>query len=824
MNWYKNISLKSKFAIMLTITGLLVVILGLYSAGELDKSNKKFKNEVTSNQNITISIIDSIQDIINIRFTAFQIEFSSLANGDYDTARDELTKSYEIAKKSLNDYITFVQDFSQDPNKDRTELLENSKKALELLKEYYDGNINYVNLKEQGRYNEATEQDNATTPIVEELLSIVYSLPNITFINMVSDLDKSSENMRASARGVLVLTIIILIVLSTFVFTLAKSIRKPIEKIKNAAHQILEGNLDLNIRTNNKDELGDLSNTIANMSGTIQCIIDDISSLSEQLELGNTSYRINTIKYRGVFKDATEGINNATNGLIQDALYVANNIKEIENGVFDNEIKELTGDKAISTNALKNIQLTLKSLSGEINALINAAINGNLEYKIDSKEYSGQWKQTIDGLNTFVESVVVPIKETQNALNQFSLGNFNHRITNEYKGEFNNIKQTVNYTAETIESYISEISNILNEMANKNFDVSIDREYLGDFKTIQKSVNLIVENLNILTKDIISSAEQVSAGSRQISESSISLAEGATEQAESVEKLNIIIKTISKQTKENTEDSNKANQLAIETRENASKGNEQMNNMLVAMEDINTASSSISNIIKVIDDIAFQTNILALNAAVEAARAGEHGKGFAVVAEEVRNLATRSQQAARETTELIESSVQKVEEGSKIANQTADALLTIVEQIENISKLIESCAKSSVTQENSIYQVTEAIAKISTVTQNNTATSEESAAASEELASQAEVFYSSVADFKLKNDNKNLNNSINNNKSKNLTYDTETEKLKNENTTQNLTKSTDKVIKNIDLASDDLIILDDNSDIIINESLDFGKY
>ena len=182
----------------------------------------------------------------------------------------------------------------------------------------------------------------------------------------------------------------------------------------------------------------------------------------KQLELGNTSYRINTDKYNGAFKDATEAINNATNGLVQDALYVAGNIKEIEGGSFNNEIKELAGDKAVCYfHALKNIQLTLKAVSNEINSLVNAAMNGNLEYRIDSKNYSGQWKETINGLNTFVENVVIPIKETQNALNQFSLGNFSHRITNEYKGEFNNIKQTVNYTAETIDSYISEISNIL---------------------------------------------------------------------------------------------------------------------------------------------------------------------------------------------------------------------------------------------------------------------------------------------------------------------------------------------------------------------------
>ncbi|WP_317367818.1 methyl-accepting chemotaxis protein [uncultured Tyzzerella sp.] len=820
MNWYKNISLKSKFLITLLLNVILVIILGLHSAGGLHKSNKSLKNDVALNQDITVDIIDSIKDVINIRFTAFQVEFD-MDDGNYDVARAKLTDSYNYSKDTLISYMSNLKDFSEENNKDRSELLQLGEEALVLLKDYYDGNINYINLKEQGRIAEAVEQDNATTPIINDLFDIIYSLPNISFTNMVSDLEVSSRDMSSRARSVLVLTIIIVILTLVCLLNLSIIIRKPIEKIKNAAHEVLNGNLNIDIRTNNTDEIGDLSNSISNMSDTIQCIIDDINNLSEQLHAGNTSYRINSEKYKGAFKETTEAINIATNGLVEDAIYVANNIKEIELGNFNNEIKELPGEKEVSTHALKNIQLTLKSVSEEINALINAATNGDLEYKIDSSSYSGQWKVSMDGLNTFIKSVVVPIKETQNALTEFARGNFEHRITNEYKGEFNTIKQTVNYTSETIGSYISEISNILDEMAHKNFDVSIDREYLGDFKNIQKSVNLIVNNLNLLTKDIISSAEQVSAGAKQISESSISLAEGATEQAESVEKLNHIIKVMSKQTTQNTEGSTKANDLAMQTKENAAKGNEQMNNMLIAMEEINAASSSISNIIKVIDDIAFQTNILALNAAVEAARAGEHGKGFAVVAEEVRSLASRSQQAAKETTDLIESSVSKVEQGSKIANQTADALLDIVKQIETISTLVGSCASSSIEQEKSINEVSSAVSQIASVTQNNTATSEESAAASEELASQAEIFYASVADFKLKNDS--ATNDVvvkqpNNEKPK--------EKPKNTNNTKPIesSKSTTRNVNNIDLTSDDLIVLDNDADIIINESLDFGKY
>jgi methyl-accepting chemotaxis protein len=232
-----------------------------------------------------------------------------------------------------------------------------------------------------------------------------------------------------------------------------------------------------------------------------------------------------------------------------------------------------------------------------------------------------------------------------------------------------------------------------------------------------------------------------------VSDSSFALSQGAAAQASSVQELTATLTEVSAKTNESAANAEKANALAQNAKTNAIVGNDQMKEMLGAMDEINESSSSINKIIKVIDDIAFQTNILALNAAVEAARAGQHGKGFAVVAEEVRNLAAKSANAAKETTDMIEGSMRKVEAGTKIANNTAAALGQIVEQVEKAANLVQAISISSNEQAAAIQQINQSIALVSQVVQTNAATAEESAAASEELSAQAAQLKEAVNAF-----------------------------------------------------------------------------
>ncbi len=446
--------------------------------------------------------------------------------------------------------------------------------------------------------------------------------------------------------------------------------------------------------------------------------------------------------------------------------------------------------------ALQDMQLVLRHVVTDIEDTVGAAVNGDFSKQIDVNNHKGYAKDLSLALNKLSYTTSTSFNDVTRVANALAAGDLSQRITEEYSGVFGQIKTSINHTADSLAKIIAEIQHIVDTATQQgDFSVKIDmegkrgyshtlserlnqlceltntglndvlqladalskgdlthnmtRDYPGTLGQVKSAMTSTVGNLRLLVAEIKNSTDAVHMASKEISEGNIDLSQRTEEQAASLEQTAASMEELTTTVQANTENAKEASQLGIEASKVADKGVASIKQVIAVMNDINESSREISDILSVIEGIAFQTNILALNAAVEAARAGAQGRGFAVVAGEVRSLAQSSTTAAAKIKSIIGNSEQKMYDGNKLVDEAAHTMQDIAKSIQQVSSIIFNITSASIEQSDGISELNLAISQMDEITQQNAALVEEIAAVSKSMEEQAENLSSTVEVFKI---------------------------------------------------------------------------
>jgi methyl-accepting chemotaxis protein len=790
--WFLNLKIGAKMTLGFVIVAMIAGVIGLVGALNIERINQAGHQVYQMDTSVLGPLHKISTELLKIRNnTAFHVMKTK------DNFRYEC-KNYEYE----------IESAQADINKQLADLKTNNKRITEQLINLENVFTTYWKEEEYVLKLSNEEKTNEAIAHMEQKLkslsdSIDWIIDSLFTLSDTDAKNKTATNYIAATRTIrfmLALAVIGIIAALTLGLVISRLISKPMRQLTEAAEQLAVGDVNVNITTvNAKDETAILTNVFVKMVDsirgqaevvakiaagdlkvdvkvksehdllaqslavevrTLQALIAETGKLTTAASQGQLNVRGDADKFTGDYCRLITGFNqtlDAVTAPLTEAGTVlgkmaVNDYTVAMKGNYQGLLREFSNRINLVQQHLLGVQdLFIRVAQGDISRLEEYRTKGKQSENDRLVPAAIAMMEALQGL--IEESGVVAEAAVQG---QLKVRGNPKKLT----GKYQEIVLGINNALDQMAQPVSEALTVLEEMAQGKLDKTMDGIYQGDYARLQEAVNATVQSFNLIIGEINSAADQVTSASRELSLGSEAVSQGAAAQAATVEELSASVATIADQIKQNAVQANRTAQLAEITRESAGHGNEQMRAMFAAMQQINEAARGIAKIIKVIDEIAFQTNILALNAAIEAARAGVAGKGFAVVAEEVRSLAGRSAEAARETAVLIESSIRKTADGTEIADRTAEALDQMVADVSQAVNLVAGIAAASNEQATSITQINQGINQVAQVTQQTTATSEESASASGELLSQAEHLRELVGRFRLKgNELKEMNSS-----------------------------------------------------------------
>ncbi|BCN93466.1 hypothetical protein THMIRHAM_12510 [Thiomicrorhabdus immobilis] len=521
-------------------------------------------------------------------------------------------------------------------------------------------------------------------------------------------IDAAVSAAKISLAGIV---LAILLVTISIVIVVGRLVIKPLTKVQQNTDKILNsGDFSIRNEVNANDEVGKTSAAINQLLEQIGKALNEANHTVHAISQGDFSSRISS-DYQGDLETLKNGINSST----------------------------------------ETISSVMENLS---NAMV-AMRDGNYNTQIQMGDSKGRYRDMLQNAQQAFNETNLVISEINSVMMAMQQGNFNERVNIEAKGDLNTLKTHINESMQSLNSAINDIVKVVTAMSAGDLTQNITNQYQGDLLQLKEATNQSISTLSAIVSEAIQAGIVVNNEANSLSSDSEVLSEKVQQQAAAIEETSATMEEMNAAVQNNTQNAIQASEVVEKVQGESEQASEVMNRTIEAMNSIQDSSNEIADIVTLIDSIAFQTNLLALNAAVEAARAGEHGRGFAVVAGEVRALAQKSADAAKDIKTLIDSSVHRIDQGTKLASESGDVLREITQSINDVSVMIHQINSASQEQAEGVSQVYQAISDIDSATQSNASLVDKTSSSANNMKQQASDLNRSMSFFKTNNVNSN---------------------------------------------------------------------